>query len=125
VTLSSTPQVWTLEMAAGSAQDWLFTFTDAATGALYPIGSLSWEYVARPAGTSGGTALISVTPVANSQGVLNVGTAASTVELILYPAATASLDGQYAHALWSNPGSADSAYTWLAGPLIVSPVAQP
>jgi len=41
------------------------------------------------------------------------------------PAATSSLSGQYSHALWSNPGSATTAYTWLAGGLIVAGNPQP
>lgn len=73
----------------------------------------------RATGTSTGSPLISVTPSANSQGVLTVGTAASTVQLTLYPAATSSLaTGQYAQALWMNPGGA-SAYCWMNGPLIL------
>ena len=126
MTLSNGPQAWTLEMGAGSAQEWLFTITYPSTGALYPISGLTWEYVARTTPASGGSPLISVTPTPNSQGVLTVGTAASTVLLSLYPAATSSLaGGQYSHALWSNPGSASTAYTWLAGNLIVSGNPQP
>jgi hypothetical protein len=125
VTLSNGPQAWTLEMGAGSLQEWLFTITYPSTGALYPISGLTWEYVARTTPVSSGT-LISVTPSANTQGVLTVGTATSTVLLTLYPAATASLaPGQYSHALWSNPGSASTAYTWLAGNLIVAGNPQP
>ncbi len=119
MTLSSTPQAWTLEMPYGSLQEYLFTFTYPSTGALYPIGGATWEYVVRATGTSGGSPLISVTPSANSQGVLTVGTAASTVQLTLYPAATSSLTvGQYAQALWMNPGGS-SAYCWFNGPLIL------
>ncbi len=125
MTLSSTPQAWTLEMGYGSLQEWLFTFTYPSTGALFPISGFTWEYVVRATGTSTGGALISVTPSANSQGVLTVGTAASTVLLTLYPAATQSLaTGQYAQALWTNPGL-DTAYTWFAGPLILNGNPQP
>lgn len=125
MTLSNGPQAWTLEMGAGSAQEWLFTITYPSTGALFPITGMTWEYVVRPTGTSVGGALISVTPSANSQGVLTVGTATSTVQLTLYPAATQSLaTGQYAHALWMNPGLA-TAYTWLSGPLILNGNPQP
>ena len=113
MTLSNGPQAWTLEMGAGSAQEWLFTFTYPATGALYPISGLTWEYVARATPASAGT-LISVTPAPNTQGVLTVGTATSSLG-----------GGQYSHALWSNPGSASTAYTWLAGNLIVSGNPQP
>ena len=120
--LSSTPQSWTLEMPAGSLQQYLFTFTYPSTGALYPIGE-SWEYVAQ---NSTGSQVISVTGTANSQGVLTIGTAASTVQLNLYPGATSSLGGQQCtHALWQNPGSATTAYCWLDGPLIVGAVPQP
>ena len=125
MTLSSTPQAWTLEMPYGSLQQYLFTFTYPSTGALYPISGFTWEYVVRATGTSGGSPLISVTTSANSQGVLTVTTAASTVLLTLYPAATSSLGaGQYAQSLWSNPGGA-SAYTWLNGPLILQGNPQP
>jgi hypothetical protein len=126
VTLSSTPQTWTLEMPYGSLQEYLFTFTYPSTGALFPITGMTWEFVVRATGTSSGSPLISVTPSANSQGVLTVSTAASTVQLTLYPAATQSLaTGQYALALWMNPGIADTAYTWLSGPLILQGNPQP
>lgn len=119
MTLSSTPQTWTLEMPYGSLQQYLFTFTYPSTGALYDISAATFEYVVRDTGTSGGSPLISVTSSANSQGVLTITTAASTVLLTLYPAATSSLaTGQYAHSLWMNPGGA-SAYTWFNGPLIL------
>lgn len=125
MTLSSTPQTWTLEMGYGSLQEWLFTFTYPSTGALFPISGLTWEFVVRATGTSTGSPLISVTPSANSQGVLTVDTAASTVQLSLYPAATQSLaTGQYALSLWSNPGLA-SAFTWLSGPLVLNGNPQP
>lgn len=125
MTLSSTPQTWTLEMGYGSLQEYLFTFTYPSTGALFPISGMTWEFVVRDTGTSGGSPVISVTPTANSQGVLTVTTAASTVQLTLYPAATAGLTtGQYAMALWMNPGL-DTAYTWLSGPLILQGNPQP
>ena len=119
MTLSSTPQTWTLEMPYGSLAEYLFTFAYPSTGALFNISGFTWEYVVRATGTSAGSPLISVTTSANSQGVLTVTTAASTVQLTLYPAATASLaTGQYAHALWANPGGA-SAFCWFNGPLIL------
>ena len=125
MTLSSTPQAWTLVMPYGSLQEYLFTFTYPSTGTLYDISGLTWEFVVRDTGTSGGTAAISVTTSANSQGVLTVGTATSTVQLTLYPAATQALEtGQYALSLWSNPGL-DSAYTWLSGPLVLNGNPQP
>lgn len=122
---SSGPQVWNLTMGYGSLQEYLFTFTYASTGALFPITGMTWEYVVRDTGTSGGSPLISVTTSANSQGVLTVTTSASTVQLALYPAATQSLaGGQYAHSLWMNPGLA-TAYTWLSGALILQGNPQP
>lgn len=125
MTLSSTPQTWTLQMGYGSLQEYLFTFTYPSTGALYPITGLTWEFVVRASGISGGSPLISVTTSANSQGVLTVTTAASTVQLTLNPAATQSLaTGQYAMSLWSDPGLS-TAYTWLNGPLILNGNPQP
>ena len=125
MTLSSTPQAWTLEMGYGSLQEYLFTFSYPSTGVLYDISGLTWEFVVRATGTSTGSPLISVTPTPNSQGALTVSTAASTVQLTLYPAATQSLaPGQYALSLWSNPGLA-SAYTWLSGPLVLQGNPQP
>lgn len=112
-------------MGYGSLQEYLFTFTYPSTGTLFPISGFTWEYVVRDTGTSSGSPLISVTPSANSQGVLTVTTAASTVQLTLYPAATQSLAaGQYAHALWMNPGLT-SAYTWLSGALVLNGNPQP
>ncbi len=125
MTLSSTPQAWTLEMGYGSLQEWLFTFTYPSTGALYPITGATFEYVVRATGTSTGSPLISVTATPNSQGALTVTTAASTVLLTLYPAATVNLPpGQYAQALWMNPGGS-TAFTWLSGPLIIQGNPQP
>lgn len=119
---SSGPQVWNLTMAAGSLEQYLFTFAYPSTGVLYPITS-TWQYVANNAA---GSQVISVTGTANSQGVLTIGTAGSTVQLNLYPAATSSLGGQQlTHALWQNPGSATTAYCWLDGSLIVGPAPQP
>ena len=125
MTLSSTPQAWTLEMGYGSYQQWLFTFTYPSTGALFPIADMTWEYVARVSPTDDSTPLISVTPSVNSQGVLTVGTATSTVLLTLYPAATSGLaPQQYYHSLWMSPGG-DTAFTWFSGALIVQGNPQP
>jgi hypothetical protein len=112
-------------MGYGSLQEWLFTFTYPSTGALYNISTASFEYVVRATSTSTGSSLISVTATPNSQGVLTVTTATSTVLLTLYPAATQSLAaGNYAHSLWMNPGTA-SAYTWLSGSLLLQGNPQP
>lgn len=125
MTLSSTPQAWTLEMGYGSLQEYLFTFTYPSTGALFPISGMTWEFVVRDTGTSGGSPVISVTTSASDEGLLTVDTSASTVQLSLYPAATQDLaTGQYALSLWMNPGLA-SAYTWLSGPLILNGNPQP
>lgn len=125
MTLSSTPQTWTLEMPYGSLQEYLFTFSYPSTGVLYDISGLTWEFVVRATGTSTGSPLISVTSTANSQGLLTIDTAASTVQLTLYPAATAGLaTGQYAMSLWANP-STTGAYTWLNGPLVLQGNPQP
>jgi hypothetical protein len=123
VALSSTPQAWTLEMPIGSLQEYLFTFTYPSTGALFPISGATWQYVAQ---NTAGSQVISVTPSANSQGVLTVGTTASTVQLNLYPAATQSLAaGSYSHALWMNPGSSSAAFTWFNGSIILGANPQP
>ena len=121
--LSSTPQAWTLEMPVGSLAEYLFTFTYPSTGALYPITGATWQYVAQSAA---GSQVISVTPSANSQGILTVGTAASTVQLNLYPPATQSLAaGNYTHALWMNPDSSTGAFCWFDGALILGSTPQP
>ena len=121
--LSSTPQAWTLEMPVGSLAEYLFTFTYPSTGALFPISGATWQYV----GQSGTGSRSSRSPrSANSQGVLTVGTAASTVQLNLYPAATQTLAaGNYTHALWMNPGSSSAAFTWFNGSLILGSNPQP
>ena len=125
MTLSSTPQVWTLEMGYGSLVEYLFTFSYPSTGTLFPITGMTWEYVVRATGTSGGSPLISITPSSSADGVLTVSTAASTVQLTLYPAATQGLaPATLAHALWQNPSSG-SAFTWWTGPLIVQGNPQP
>jgi hypothetical protein len=112
-------------MGYGSLQEWLFTFTYPSTGALYSISGSAFEYVVRDTSTSTGSPLISVTATPSAAGVLTVTTATSTVLLTLYPAATQSLAvGNYAHALWMNPGT-DSAYTWLSGSLLLQGNAQP
>ena len=126
MTLSSTPQAWTLEMGYGSLVEYLFTFSYPSTGTLFDISGMTWEFVVRDTGTSGGSPLISVTTSGSDAGVLTVTTPASTVQLSLYPAATADMaPGQYAMALWMNPGITATAYTWLSGALILNGNPQP
>ena len=125
MTLSSTPQAWTLEMGYGSLVEYLFTFSYPSTGTLFPITGMTWEYVVRATGTSGGSPLISITTSSSADGVLTVSTAASTVLLTLYPAATSGLaPQQYYHSLWMSPGG-DTAFTWFSGALIVQGNPQP
>jgi hypothetical protein len=122
---SSGPQTWNLTLGYGSLQEFLFTFTYPSTGVLYPISGLTWEYVARTSGTATGSPLFSVTTTPSASGVLTVDTAASTVQLTLYPAATQSVaTGDYVHALWSDPGT-DTAYTWLSGAFLLQGNPQP
>ena len=122
---SSSVQPWALTMPLGSLQQWLFTLTtvNVITGQSvpYPIAGATWEYVVRATPASGGSALISFGTAATGQGVLVVtaGSAVSTVQLNLYPAATQGLTpSTYAAALWANPGTG-SAITWVSGPLIL------
>ena len=128
---SSSVQPWSLTMPLGSLQQWLFTLTtvNAITGQSvpYPIAGATWEYVVRATPASGGSALISFGTAATGQGVLVVtaGSAVSTVQLNLYPAATQGLSpSTMSQALWANPGSG-SAIAWLSGPLILQATPQP
>ena len=126
--VSNAVGTWTLQMPAGSAQDYYFTFE--ATGPFsttpYPISGATWEYVVRATPTASGT-VISLTTSAGSQGSLQV-TATSSLSQVfmsLNPVATASLaPGTYYHSLWQNPSSG-SAYTWFTGLLQVVGNPQP
>ena len=115
-------------MPAGTLLQRNVSITVPGTGAAYDITSLTdWEYVVRPTATDSGSALISVTTTANSQGVITIVSATATPQLLLtlYPAATASLaPSQYAQALWSEPGTS-SAFTWLSGALVIQGNPQP
>lgn len=105
-------------MPAGSLQEIAFGFVVAQPGNTvpWPITGATWEYVVRTSATDTGSPLITVTTSANSDGVLTVTDTAteSQVLLSLYPAATATLAGVYAHALWMNPGT-PNAYAWFGG----------
>lgn len=129
VNYSTSVQPWTLRMPAGSLQQWLFTFTTTAPGGQtpYPITGATWEYVARTSATDLSAPLISLTTSASANGILVVTstTTLSTVLLEIYPPATASLDGTYAHSLWMNPGGSATAFTWFTGELLVAGNPQP
>ena len=123
------PQVWTLELAAGSAMNATFTFTTGAPGGVtpYSISGATWEYVVRATPTTGGTPLIEVTTTVSSAGLITA-TSTSTLSqilLALYPAATASLaPGAYSQALWQNP-STTTAFCWALGSLVITGAPQP
>jgi hypothetical protein len=129
VTNSSSVQVWTLRMPAGSLQQWLFTFTTTAPGGAtpYDITGATWEYVARTSATDTGAPVFSITTTPNLSGALVV-TASPTLSQVLldiYPAATAALTpGIFFHSLWMNPGT-NSAFSWVTGELIVQGNPQP
>jgi hypothetical protein len=116
-------------MPAGSLQQWIFKFTYLVNGfeVPYPISGATWEYVARTSQTDTGTPLISLTTTGSANGVLVVTATVSLSQVLLeiYPPATVSLDGEYWHSLWMNPGNSTSAFTWFTGPLIVQGNPQP
>lgn len=123
------PQIWTLELAAGSQAQVQFVFTTPAPGGAtpYPISGSTWEYVVRPAATSSGSPTFSVTSSGTSAGTIatTATTTLSQILLTVYPTATASLTpGAYAHGLWQNPGSA-TAFCWASGSLMINGTAQP
>ena len=129
LTSASPPQIWTLELAAGSLLQATFTFTTTAPGGVtpYPITGAAWEYVVRPAATSGSTPTFSVTSGGTSAGTIatTATTTLSQIALTIYPTATASLTpGNYAHALWQAP-STSSAFCWASGTLMINGAAQP
>lgn len=121
---------WTLNMPAGSLQQWTLTLTSPAPASSppYPIpGGATWEYVVRATAVSSGSPLFSVTATVSASGLITVTSSAvlSQVLLAVYPAATSGLTpGSYAHALWLNPGTA-TAVCVFAGLLTVEPAAQP
>lgn len=113
---------WSNGTPQGSSATWQFGFTNS-DGTNYPIAGLSWEYVIRALGYP--NVQVAVTTADSANGVLTADTAASTLTLLLKPAATSGLTpGRYSHALWSNPGT-DSAFCWVAGTFDVLVAAQP
>lgn len=122
------PQVWTLELAAGSSMNATFTFTTGAPGGTTPYGiTANWEYVVRATATSTGSPLFSVTTTPSVSGLITV-TDTSTVSqivLTLHPAATASLaPGAFAQGLWMDPGLT-TAFCWANGSLVITGAPQP
>ena len=116
-------------MAAGSLQQWTFTFTQPlpASDPPYPITGATWQYVARTSATDLSTPLIGITTTPGPAGLITVTDSASVSSVLLdiYPEATASLTpGTYAHGLWMNPGT-NSAVTWFTGSLIIEGNPQP
>jgi hypothetical protein len=129
VTVSNAVTPWTLQMPAGSQQQWdfVFTTTNENTGQSSPYsisGARWWDALQT---TATGSQLFNVTTSATSYGQLVVTSSASLsqVQLTINPAATSTLTPNvYAHALWMNPGTV-TAFTWLTGNLIVVGNPQP
>ena len=120
---------WTLQMPAGSLQQYNFDLTvpGAYTSTPWPLAGVTWEYVARPTATDDSTPLIEITTVLSTPGLITVTSTAtlSQVLLAIYPAATAALaPGTYYHALWANPG-APTALPIFTGLLQIAGAAQP
>lgn len=131
--VSSSVTPWTLTIAAGSIQQYNFTFTDIdpTTGRQVPFsisGATGWEYVVRATPTDlSAPPLISITTASTAAGQLVVTSSAtlSQVTLTMLPAATVNLaPGTYAHSLWMSP-STTSAWTWVTGQLIIDGNPQP
>lgn len=115
---------WNLSMPAGSYGAWELAF---ATGTQpYPITGATWEYVARTSQADLTVPpLIKITTTLSAAGLLTVTTAAATVLLEIYSAATAGLaPGTYYHAVWMDPGD-DDAFAWVTGSLIIAGNPQP
>jgi hypothetical protein len=126
VSQSNSITPWTLNMPAGSLQQWTFTLTTTGTADPYPVAGATWEYVVRQSATSSGAPLFSVTAAASVQGVITV-TATSVLSQVLleiFPAASVRLQGVYAHALWMNPGT-PGALAVAGGTLHVAAAPQP
>ena len=120
---------WTLQMNAGSLQQYNFTLTVPGPFATtpWPLSGVTWEYVARTSATAGGSPLIEITTSASAAGLLTVTSTASLSQVLLamYPAATASLaPGTYYHALWADPAT-PSALAVFSGLLQVEGTPQP
>ena len=65
---------WTLQMPAGSLQEYNFILTVPGqfTTTPWPISGFTWEYVARPTATDESTPLIEVTTTPSSAGLLTI-----------------------------------------------------
>lgn len=114
-------------MQNGGANTVVFSIQNA-DGSPYNITGLTWEYVVRRDASDAFTAsVIELTSTPNAQGVVTPNVTDSTVTVTLYPAATLPFPPRavYAHALWSDPGDAESATNWLYGSFIINQVAQP
>lgn len=127
--VSNAVNIWTLQMPAGSLEEYTFTFTVPGPLATtpYPISGATWEYVVRDTPTELGAPVIELTTAPSLAGILTVTATASLsqVLLTLNPAATVSLaPGSYYQALWMNPGT-DAAFAWLTGLLQIDGNPQP
>ena len=125
--LTNAVPVWTLQMPAGSLEQWTFTFTYPTTGQPFPITGATWEYVVRTSASATGSPLIQIGTTATANGLIAVTAAPSLSQVLLdiYPAATSSLTATtYYHALWMNPGAL-SALCIFSGALIVTAAPQP
>lgn len=124
---ASPPQVWTLELAAGSQLQAAFTFTTDAPGGTtpYPISGSTWEYIVRPTATSLSTTFsVTTTPSASGSITTTATDTLSQILLTVAPAATASLSGVYSHALWQDPATTE-AFCWASGQIVIGATAQP
>jgi len=127
--VSNAVNTWTLQMPAGSLEEYTFTFTVPGPFSTtpYPISGATWEYVVRDTPTDVGGPLIQLTTAPSSQGLLTVTATAvlSQVLLVLNPAATVNLPpATYYQTLWMNP-STSVAFSWLTGLLQIDGNPQP
>lgn len=114
------PMQWNTATAAGP--QWAQTFGFPGTD----ITGLVWEFVVRPdTSDTAQPPLVKVTETPGAQGQINVDTVASTVQVVLTPAATGPLGkGARPHALYSNP-STSTEVCWVAGTFNTTLVAAP
>lgn len=132
MSLSAAQASWTLKMGAGTAQNWLFTFTTQAPGGTtpYSLSGLTWEYAVQPLPTTVGTPVVKITTTPSAAGLITVTNTAALAQVLLsiYPAATASLTpGTFYHSLWFDAGTS-AAGTVFGGSqslLLLDPTAQP
>lgn len=106
---------WNTATAAGSL--WVQTFTLLnGDGTRIDLTGLGWEFVIRPGVTDAADPpLVKVTTAPGSQGGIVVDVDAATVTVTLTPEATVLLGkGARPHALWSQPGTANS-ICWVNG----------